>query len=236
VDRLVANGIPKLTGVSAETLRNFAEAHGADRTDALLVINREQAQPSGLAPLLNRAGKPGFVVTDMTDVDDFAPTEVEAPNAAIYLVHDLDRGDHLANWSPAEAMPEIAGRNRSPLLLHEGIFWVLQNPQVLVEQPPHVARLRVSLAPFRLVQVPPLATKMNVQVLLVRACTRNSLHVYGRQVSQTAYSAWNHSHSSPEHCTTRERQSWIAPSSAESETDFTTRIGTPYCWATQMYT
>lgn len=131
VDRLVANGIPELTGVSATALQEFAEAQGADRTDALLVINREQALPSQIAPLLDRAGKPGFVVTDMTDVDEFAPTNVEVPEAAIYLVHNLDRGDHLANWSPAEAIPEIAGRDRTPLLLHEGIFWVLQNPQIL---------------------------------------------------------------------------------------------------------
>ncbi len=131
VDRLVANGIPELTGIPAEALRDFAEAHGADHTNALLVINREHARPSQLASLLTRAGKPGFVVADMTDVDDFAPTDVEAPDAAIYLVHDLDRGDHLANWSPAEAIPEIAGRDRSPVLLHEGIFWVLQSPDVL---------------------------------------------------------------------------------------------------------
>jgi hypothetical protein len=74
----------------------------------------------------------GFVVVDMPDVDDFAPVpDVAVPDADFYAVTGLDRGDDLANWSPQEAEPEIAGRGRTPLTLAEGISWVLQRPDVL---------------------------------------------------------------------------------------------------------
>lgn len=76
-------------------------------------------------------GKPGFVVTDMPDVDRFAPCAVELPDAPLYLVAGLDRGDHMANWSPDEALPALTEADRTPLLLTEGIHWVLQQPAVL---------------------------------------------------------------------------------------------------------
>src|SRR5690606_2906523 len=76
--------------------------------------------------------KEGFVVVDMPDVDRFAPIEgVTLPDGPLSLVVGLDRGDDMANWSPDEALPEITGRGRTPLLLHEGIHWALQVPEVV---------------------------------------------------------------------------------------------------------
>ncbi|MFC7243405.1 DUF5701 family protein [Catellatospora aurea] len=46
-----------------------------------------------------------------------------APQSALYLVHGVDRGEAMANWSPDEALPAIAGAGRTPLLLTEGILW-----------------------------------------------------------------------------------------------------------------
>ncbi|WP_181783879.1 DUF5701 family protein [Pseudonocardia pini] len=98
-----------------------------DRPGLLVVAG---ARPSALAPLLRRGDKEGFVVGDMTDADDFAPT-VELPDAPVYLLEGLDRGDHLANWSPEETAPELGRTGRTPLLLTEGVQWVLQDPEVL---------------------------------------------------------------------------------------------------------
>jgi hypothetical protein len=68
----------------------------------------------------------------MTDADDFAPLpDVAVPDAPVYLLEGLDRGDHLANRSPDEVYPELARTGRTPLLLTEGVQWVLQSPQVL---------------------------------------------------------------------------------------------------------
>ena len=44
---------------------------------------------------------------------------------------NLDRGDHLAGWSPDEALPAILAAWRTPLTLGEGIHWLLQRPEVL---------------------------------------------------------------------------------------------------------
>lgn len=69
---------------------------------------------------------------DMTDVDDFFPIEqVTLPPGPVYLVDGLDRGDHMANWSPDEALPAIAAAQRTPLTLSEGIHWLLQQPEAL---------------------------------------------------------------------------------------------------------
>ena len=80
---------------------------------------------SRLAPLLTLDGKPGFVVVDMDDLDAFAPID-DLEEAPLYLLHGLDRGDDMANWSPDEALPEIRGRGRRPLTVNEGISWLLQ--------------------------------------------------------------------------------------------------------------
>jgi hypothetical protein len=100
--------------------------------DALLVVHPDLAPASTLAPLLQLNGRPGFVVTDMADVDEFTPIpSVTLPDAPLYLVNDIDRGDAMANWSPDEALPAIEQAGRTPLTLTEGLHWVLQQPDVL---------------------------------------------------------------------------------------------------------
>jgi Family of unknown function (DUF5701) len=45
----------------------------------------------------------------MSDTDEFAPiSSIKLPNAPLYVIRDLDRGDAMANWSPDEALPAIA--------------------------------------------------------------------------------------------------------------------------------
>ncbi|MGI8678078.1 MAG: DUF5701 family protein [Jatrophihabitans sp.] len=129
-ERLIALGVHEIGGLSASELR----AAAAEREDAaaLLVIHPGRAPASGLAPLLEHGGKRGFVVVDMPDADDFFPIEqVTLPPGPVYLVDGLDRGDHMANWSPDEALPAIAAAHRTPLTLSEGIHWLLQQPEIL---------------------------------------------------------------------------------------------------------
>lgn len=131
-ERLIALGVPDLTGLSADHLRDVAAATASEAQGALLAIHPRRARPSALAPLLRHEGKPGFVVVDMTDVDAFAPVPAAAiPDSDVYLVSGIDRGDHLANWSPDEALPAIVADGRSPLTLTEGILWLLQQPDAL---------------------------------------------------------------------------------------------------------
>lgn len=130
-ERLIALGIPEMVRLGAELLRDFAGTAGAGRTDALLAISPALVPASALAPLMRRGDKAGFVVEDMTDVDRFAPADIDVPDGPLYLVADPQRGDGMADWSPEEALPAIVAEDRSPLLLTEGIHWVLQQPDVL---------------------------------------------------------------------------------------------------------
>jgi hypothetical protein len=126
-ERLAELGVHDIAGLSAAALLD-----AATDTDALLVIRPDLMPASALAPHLRHGGKPGFVVTDMSDVDEFAPIDcVALPHMPVYLVHGLDRGDAMANWSPDEALPAIAGAGRTPLTLTEGMHWVLQRPETL---------------------------------------------------------------------------------------------------------
>ncbi|WP_029391866.1 DUF5701 family protein [Streptomyces xiaopingdaonensis] len=133
-ERLIELGVHEPAGLSAVELRTFAAAAEAPAggDGALLAVHPDHVPASALAPLLRRGDKPGFVVTDMPDVDLFAPLDtVAVPDAPLYLLTDLDRGDHMANWSPNEALPALTAEARAPLLLTEGIHWVLQQSAVL---------------------------------------------------------------------------------------------------------
>ncbi|MEU9254384.1 DUF5701 family protein [Streptomyces sp. NPDC048270] len=130
-ERLIGLGVHELAGMPADELRGFAEGAGRGHGGALLAVHPDRAPASALAPLLRRQDKPGFVVSDMPDVDGFAPCAVALPGAPLYLVTGLDRGDHMANWSPSEALPALAEADRTPLVLTEGIHWLLQQPAAL---------------------------------------------------------------------------------------------------------
>lgn len=98
-----------------------------------------------LAPLLRHAGKPGFVVTDMTDVDRFAPLDsVALPDSPLHLLTGLDRGDHMASWSPDEALPSLTAESRTPALWISGGAPPVDQPRVAkscVHHGPLVLRL-----------------------------------------------------------------------------------------------
>ncbi|MGX1565405.1 DUF5701 family protein, partial [Streptomyces sp. NPDC055509] len=132
-ERLIETGVHEIAGLPAAEIRTYAADAEASVGDegALLAVHPDRAPASALAPLLSREGKPGFVVVDMPDVDEFAPTAVELPDAPLYVLTGLDRGDHMSNWSPDEALPALTEEDRTPLLLTEGIHWVLQQPAAL---------------------------------------------------------------------------------------------------------
>lgn len=123
-ERLTSLGV---SGLDPAAFEDFT-AEG----DALLVVRPELLAASALAPLLRFGGKPGFVVSDMTDVDTFGAVEsATPPDAPVYVVTSLDRGDAMRNWSPYEALPAILDAGRTPLTLTEGLHWVLQKPEIL---------------------------------------------------------------------------------------------------------
>lgn len=129
-ERLITLGVHEIAGLTTAEIR----AAAADPTTdgALLVVHPDRAPASALAHLLTHKDKPGFLVVDMPDVDQFMPIEgLALPAGPMYRIDGLDRGDDMANWSPDEALPAITADQRTPLTLGEGIFWLLQRPEVL---------------------------------------------------------------------------------------------------------
>lgn len=144
----MAQPVPVLPGLveQAERLLELGALRGASADDdvcaaaaalataapagSLLAVHPRVLPASALVGHLRIGEKRGFVVVDMTDVDDFAPT-VDVPDAPFYALAAPDRGDDLAGWSPAEAVPELAARGRTPMLLSEGLAWALATPAVL---------------------------------------------------------------------------------------------------------
>jgi hypothetical protein len=130
-ERLLDAGVAEAAGISAAELAAYADAL-PDEPGAVLAVHPALAPAHRLAPLLGRQGKPGFVVHDMTDLEEFVPiVGLAVPDAPLYLVHEPDRGDEMRNWSPDEALPAIVERGRTPLTINEGISWLLQEPKVL---------------------------------------------------------------------------------------------------------
>lgn len=113
--------------MSAAALRTLSDDVG---NGALLALHPSVVPVSALVPLVRVDGRQAFVVTDMADVDEFTAV-MDLPDARAYAVEDLDRGDAMRNWSPDEAAPAIAAAGRTPLLITEGLYWLLQQPEAL---------------------------------------------------------------------------------------------------------
>lgn len=129
--RLVEAGVAELANIHPSELAAFV-ALLPDEPGATLVVHPNLLPARQLATLLRHNDKPGFVVTDMTDLEYFDPiTGTDVPDHPLYLVHNIERGDEMRNWSPNEALPAIAQLGRTPLTINEGISWLIQNPKLL---------------------------------------------------------------------------------------------------------
>jgi len=135
IDRLVELGVPARAGLSEADFRGLAadiDPTIFDDGAALVVLSPTLVPAAAVADLLTLNGKPGFVVVDMTDLHEFVNIPgLVRPETPLYVLTGIDRGDDMANWSPDEALPEILGRERTPLTVHEGISWLLQRPEDL---------------------------------------------------------------------------------------------------------
>jgi hypothetical protein len=100
--------------------------------DGLVVVHPELVPPSRLTGYVQLGDRPGFVVVDMTDLDEFAPiVGVDVPSRPLYVVTDPQRGDEMSGWSPDEALPAIRAAGRTPMTVNEGLSWLLQEPDRL---------------------------------------------------------------------------------------------------------
>lgn len=134
VERLARIGVLDRAHGDAHAVRDAARllTEGSGSVEGALVgLHPRWFRPSELAPLMVRAGKPGFVVEDMVDVDEFSPVGMDLPDTPLYLVRDVQRGDRYQNESPAEVLPALTARHRRPLTLQEGLSWALTQPGII---------------------------------------------------------------------------------------------------------
>lgn len=118
--------------VDASQVRVAVAKLDVDAPEGTLVgLHPAWFRASRLAPFMQRGGKSGFVVDDMTDVDEFAPVGIELPDEPLYLVYDVRRGDEFQNASPEEVQPQLESAGRRPLTLHEGLSWAITDPAAI---------------------------------------------------------------------------------------------------------
>ncbi len=131
LNHLLTAGLAQAADVQEKEIRDYADGL-SDEPGTILAVHPGLTSARRLVPLLRHGGRPGFVVEDLTDLDQFGPIPgLSIPNRPLYLLHDVDRGDDLRNASPDEALPALVDRDRTPLTIHEGISWLLQEPKVL---------------------------------------------------------------------------------------------------------
>jgi hypothetical protein len=148
---LLAKGYPELAGLSAdefaalvEPLRPVTRSAVGDadlratrsRVPFVVVVAQGLLPADALVPLTTLAGGtvPG-VVDRNHGREGLAPyrplPELGVPDAPVYLLVDVERGEQLCGVRPADALPILRGRGRTPLTIHEGIALVSQFPAVL---------------------------------------------------------------------------------------------------------
>jgi len=131
IRRLIDAGVAQLADVTPISLANLADGL-SDEPGGVVAVNSSLVPARELATLLRRDDKPGFVVTDLIDLESFVAIEgIEIPDTPLYLLHDVNRGDDMRNWTPNEVRPVLAQLGRTPLTINEGISWLLQEPTFL---------------------------------------------------------------------------------------------------------
>ncbi len=149
-DTLAASGYSAATGLGPGELADLVEPLRAIVVQAVdswsqdtpsvvpfvLVVSPKLARAEDLVPLITLAGgtRPGVVDRNHggDDLSSYQPLAVlDVPEAPAYALVDVDRGEEFCGVRPADALPTILARGRTPLTIHEGLALVAQFPAAL---------------------------------------------------------------------------------------------------------
>jgi hypothetical protein len=148
---LLAKGYHQLAALSAEQfsgllepLRQVASSVVTDRdlettssrVPFVLVVSALLVPADELVPLTTLVGGSAPGVVDRNHGKEglaaYQPLpELDVPEAPVYLLVDVQRGEEFCGVRPADALPTILARGRTPLTIHEGVAFVTQFPEVL---------------------------------------------------------------------------------------------------------
>ncbi|CUU53731.1 hypothetical protein Ga0074812_101229 [Parafrankia irregularis] len=148
---LVRLGYPALAGLEAtdfealcEPLRTVAHAampgpyRPATRSwvPFVLVVSEELVRAEDIVPLLTLSGRADAGTVDRNHGEGglapYRPLPIlNLPRSDVYLLTDVERGEEFRGIRPADALPAVLERRRTPLTIHEGIALVTHFPEVL---------------------------------------------------------------------------------------------------------
>lgn len=149
IDSYAAAGLPALAGLREgafralfEPLRTTAAGlpQAADATAGslpyLAVVSDELIDPAARVPGLRLPGSSKAGILDRNHGDDgLTPyrsrDEMPVPDAGVYLLIDIDRGDEWRDVPPRDARPAIESRGRTALTIAEGLSLLTAHPGVL---------------------------------------------------------------------------------------------------------
>jgi hypothetical protein len=154
VEQLLAKGYPAAAGLSRRAFLDLVQplrarlsvlpaadpaapeaAGAAEAIPFVLVVAASVVPVERTVPLVELAGRAGFVQMDPLAPTRFAPIpEVAVPPAAAYLITDVDTGPSTLGVRPQDALPGILAAGRSPLTIEEGVALVTHFPEVLRER------------------------------------------------------------------------------------------------------
>jgi hypothetical protein len=152
VEGLVRLGYPALAGMTEsafrDRLRPLMEPVGerasalrpptAGSVPFLLVVTRALAPLEATVPLTALAGKqaPGVIERFYApgELERFvAIEELGLTGAEAYVVFDVERGEEFCGAVPLDALATVAGRNRTPLTVEEGVALITHHPGTLAK-------------------------------------------------------------------------------------------------------
>jgi len=107
----------------------------------LLVVTRALTSDEAGVPLLRLVDSDREGVLDRNHSSDarkglshYLPrTELGVPDAPLYLLVGVERGDEFRDVAPRDALPVISARGRTPLTIDEGVSLAAVAPELLVK-------------------------------------------------------------------------------------------------------
>ncbi|MDN4481144.1 DUF5701 family protein [Demequina muriae] len=149
IDSYAAAGLPALAGQSESAFRALFEplrtpasrmSQTADAREGsvpyLAVVSDGLIDPAARVPGLRLPGSSRTGILDRNHGDEgLAPyrsrDEMSVPDAGVYLLIEVDRGDEWRDVPPRDARPAIEGRGRTALTIAEGLSLLTAHPGVL---------------------------------------------------------------------------------------------------------
>jgi hypothetical protein len=137
VDALVTAGLPAHLDLSDTCFRAFLEPlrdllpvpQGGEGIPFVVVV--PDVAVADVLDAVHTLGGTGFTTMEPEDVGRFRPLpELDVP-AGPYLLLDVDTGIETLGQTPAEVLPQLVARGRSPLTIAEGLAVLVSDPGIL---------------------------------------------------------------------------------------------------------